>query len=177
MVIGFAVTLLGCLLLFYLNEKDMALHYYLKQGEQPEAFRHWLERQGSGIPAEIRTILETADSFELLILEKWRTPEEAKGTFRGKPVSGRMQIQDPVMRRKVLTWLYMGVARAQGIGCFCGHDQLYGISARKGDDEVELVLTERGQLEIASADQVRKVRIHADFIPPVKHLVAELKRL
>ena len=90
------------------------------------------------LPAKIKTVLETSESFVLLSLDPSATPD-SKEVFHEYKVLGKVDIKDKSERTEILKALQQGIADASGnvLGCF---NPRHGISATLGSERVELVI-------------------------------------
>jgi len=100
------------------------------------------------IPAATKTILEQADTFELLSLEPVFHGRHVKGSFHGYKILGSIAIQDASTRKKLVQELEGGVAENDcGISmCFNPRHAIRVTRAKKYADFV--ICFECGRIEI-----------------------------
>jgi hypothetical protein len=93
------------------------------------------------IPADARTILEKAETFELLSLEPKRLKEVPKDSFHGWKVLGKETIDIPEIRKKLVDALEKGVAENQDKGivvkCF---NPRHGIRVKHNGKAADFVI-------------------------------------
>jgi hypothetical protein len=71
------------------------------------------------IPADAKTMLEKADSLELLSLEPTKQMEARKDSFHGWKVLGKKLIDNAELRKMLIAAFEKGVAEYQGTGARC----------------------------------------------------------
>ncbi len=98
------------------------------------------------LSAEVRSVLESSDSFKLLALhpspDTMRKEEEspaAAASLHGYEILGSYQIDSATDRRSAVEAIYEGIVANPGIAAGCFNPR-HGVVAKKGSDVVDLVI-------------------------------------
>jgi len=96
------------------------------------------------VPGNARSILENAETFEILALHPYPhleegTPVGPEDSFRGYRILGRTAVPDASDRRRLVDLVFEGIDRSKGMVAAC-FDPRHGIHATRGGAEVDLVI-------------------------------------
>jgi hypothetical protein len=89
------------------------------------------------LPARAKTILERAESYELLSLYQKDMPKEEDGRYFGWRVLGKTVVNDPETREQIRAALYKDVSTAEGHNCFWPR---HAIHAEHDGHSVDIVI-------------------------------------
>lgn len=106
--------------------------------------------QPIGLPADIQTTLESADTFTLFSIDPTPAFEgKATNTFQGRIILGQLDVQSRGTRMELIDALNQGISAGKSVAlCF---NPRHGMRARKGDETVELLICfECGQIYVTS---------------------------
>jgi hypothetical protein len=94
---------------------------------------------GAEIPADVRSALAKADSWELYSLDPEQRKDPPKATFHDWRVLGKTTIKDADTRKRLLVALEKGAKDNDGTvaGCF---NPRHGIRVKSGDKTIDLVI-------------------------------------
>jgi len=90
-------------------------------------------------PADVKTILEKADSFELLSLEPTTPNETPAESFHGWKVLGKKTVDEAEVRKTLVAAFEKGVEAYQGDGAACFNPR-HGIKVKHGGKAADLVI-------------------------------------
>ena len=97
------------------------------------------EKPENKLSADVQTILEKAEQFELLSLDPAVEGVKGKEGFHGWKILGKTMVKDAAVRKEIVTALDKGIAESDGNGAKC-FDPRHGIRAQRDGKTVELVI-------------------------------------